>query len=79
MAREWKLGKDMILDDNILDPITFDELVMTVRCNCSEINEMAVRKTAREILTYKLEDYFDLLERNIKEVIAEVNKQKGVE
>lgn len=34
--RKWKLGDDLSIDDNLLDGVTFDELIMTVHCNsCS--------------------------------------------
>ena len=79
MDKEWKLGKDLFLSDCILDPITFDEIVTALRCNCTEINESSVRQTAREILQSKMEDYYYLLARNTKEIIAEVKKQKGIE
>lgn len=79
MERQWKLGEDLFLSDCILDPITFDEIAMTVRCNCREVNEWTVRSTTREILSARLDDFYELLERNVGEIIKEVNKQKGIE
>lgn len=77
--KQWKLGDDMFLEDNMLDPITFDEVVMTVRCNCREINCESVRKTAMEILESRKEDFIYLLYNNMNEIIKEVKKQKGID
>ena len=76
--KKWKLGDDMFLEDNMLDPITFDELVMTIRCNCREINCINVRKTAMEILESRKEDFIYFLYNNMNEIIKEVKKQKGM-
>jgi len=76
--KEWKLGKDMFLDDNMFDPITFDEVVLAVRCNCRDINCESVRKTAMEIFDMKKEDFLFILYNNIGEIIKEVKKQKGI-
>lgn len=77
--KQWKLGDDMFLEDNMFDPITFDEVVMTVRCNCREINYESVRKTAMEILESRKEDFIYLLYNNMNEIIKEVKKQKGID
>ena len=29
--REWKLGKDLVTSDNLLDGLTFDDLILAVR------------------------------------------------
>ena len=40
--RSWKLGEDLSTKDNLFDPITFDELILTVHCNCPKITPKAV-------------------------------------
>ena len=32
MEREWRLGKDLYPEDNLLDGITFDDLILAVLC-----------------------------------------------
>lgn len=78
MDRAWKLGDDLITSDNILDGFTFDDIILAVRCNCSTIDVAAVLRTAREIMDQRLEDYYFILNNNVKEIIAEVKRQKGV-
>lgn len=76
MDRAWKLGDDLISSDNILDGFTFDDIILAVRCNCSTIDVAAVLRTAREIMDQRMEDYYYLLNNNVKEIIEIVKSQK---
>lgn len=69
MEREWKLGNDLLSCDNILDPITFEEVILTVHCNCPDITQVAVLREARRILEQRMEDYKYILANNIDEII----------
>ena len=66
----WKLGKDMIPSDTILDPVTFYDLILALKCNCEHITPDAVIIQATEILNQRLEDWKYLIENNIDEIIA---------
>lgn len=70
MEREWRLGNDLDTSDNLLDGITFDELILTVHCNCRSITPKTVRKELMEIVELKMEDMRELLERNVDYIIA---------
>lgn len=74
MDREWKLGVDLSTCDNLLDGITFDDLILAVHCNCREINHMAVHQQLSEILAQRRQDMVHLLERNIETIMAEARK-----
>lgn len=74
MEREWKLGVDLFTFDNILDGITFDELIQTAHCNCRNITPQAVKEEFHKIIKLRLVDAHDLLERNIDEIIAKANE-----
>lgn len=67
--RSWKLGEDLRTDDNLLDPITFDELILTVHCNCSVIDRESVLKEILQLFNYRLDDTIDLLDINMDEII----------
>lgn len=67
---DWKLGKDMIPSDTILDPVTFDDLILALKCNCEHITPDAVIVQATEIVNQRLEDVKYLIENNIDEIIA---------
>lgn len=66
----WKLGKDMITSDAILDPVTFDDLILALKCNCEHITPDAVIAQATEIINQRLEDWKYLIENNMDEIIA---------
>lgn len=66
----WKLGEDMIPSDTILDPVTFDDLILALKCNFERINEQAVTYQIGEILQQRLEDVKYLVENNMEEIIA---------
>ena len=66
----WKLGKDLLTSDTILDPVTFDDLILALKCNYAYIGETAVRTQMEEILDQRLEDVKYLIENNIDEIIA---------
>lgn len=76
MAEEkrWKLGEDIDRHDNLLDSISFDELIVTVHCNCREITQEAVKKELNRILEIRMQDMKYLLEKNVDEIIAEAKK-----
>lgn len=67
--RSWKLGEDLSTEDNLFDPITFDELILTVYCNCSKITPKAVCEELQNIILGRLDDCTELLERNAAEII----------
>lgn len=67
---EWKLGKDLLTSDTILDPVTFDDLILALKCNYPYIGETEVRTQMKEILDQRLEDVKYLIENNIDEIIA---------
>ena len=81
MERNWKLDDDLSTQDNIFDPITFDELILTVHCNCRVVNHGEIVKTAKEILESRLEDFWYLIENNSDEIreLALVGREGGRE
>lgn len=66
----WKLGEDMIPSDTILDSVTFDDLILAVKCNCECITPSAVIVQATQIINQRLEDWKYLIENNMDEIIA---------
>lgn len=62
--RKWKLGDDLITSDSLLDGVTFDDLILAVRCNCQVIDRAAVYSALNEILAIHRQDMRYLLENN---------------
>lgn len=76
MYRQWRLGKDISTYDNLLDEVTFDQLILSVHCNCREITKETVRKEWIEIINERLSDARFLFENNIDKIIEEANKRR---
>lgn len=72
--REWLLGKDLVTSDNLLDGLTFDDLILAVHCNCQTINRAAVHAELNQILAIQRQDMMFLLERNMDAIMAEARK-----
>lgn len=72
--RQWKLGEDLNENDNLLDGITFEELITTVRCNCREIDDKAVYREFRRIMEIREQDMYSLLAKNMGAIIAAAKK-----
>lgn len=75
--KRWKLGDDVDARDNILDGFTFYDLILAVHCNCEHITPDAVRRTAKEILDGRMQDYRFLLSNNMDEIMAEAKKGRA--
>lgn len=78
MERNWLLGDDLAACDNLLDGITFDDIITQVHCNCRCITCDAVRKEVNDLLELRLADMRELLERNIDTIVAEAGKGRVV-
>lgn len=76
--REWRLGEDLVTSDNLLDGLTFDDLILAVHCNCPVINRTAVYRELSEMLASRKQDMMYLLEKNIDTIMAEARKGREV-
>jgi len=70
MDRHWRLGDDLAVEDNMLDGITFAEIIMTVHHNCREITPDTIRKEVLSLVELRMDDMKCLMEKNL-DVIAE--------
>lgn len=68
MEREWKLGKDLHETANILDPLTFDTLILAVSQN-ERITKDTVKKELKVALDIAFQDMEFLIEKNMAEII----------
>ena len=67
--RNWKLGDDISRNDNVLDGVTFEDLILAVHHNCRKITPKSVHETMVEILDQRMLDTAYLIENNMKEII----------
>lgn len=75
--RTWKLGEDLFTSDNLLDPVTFDDLILALHCNCEVIDGPAVIRQLQDILSSRLEDMYELMFRNKEEIIRLAKVGRG--
>lgn len=68
MERNWRLGDDLHPQDCILDPVTFDDLILAVH-HCSKITPQTVNDTLRDIIDQRLTDTVFLLKKNTDEIM----------
>ena len=68
MEREWKLGEDLYPEDNILDGITFDDLILAVH-QCRVVHRATVQAELNQILSQQRQDMMFLLEKNMEVII----------
>jgi len=74
MERSWTLGDDLITSDNLLDGVTFDDLILAVHCSSREVNRASVHAELSEILATRKQDMMFLLEKNMDAIMAEARK-----
>lgn len=69
MERSWTLGDDLITSDNLLDGVTFDDLILAVHCSSREVNRASVHAELSEILAGRKQDMMFLVEKNMDAII----------
>lgn len=69
MERSWTLGDDLITGDNLLDGVTFDDLILAVHCSSREVNRASVHAELSEILADRKQDMMFLVEKNMDAII----------
>lgn len=76
MERNWRLGDDLIPSDNILDGLTFDDLILSAR-HTSVVNPETVKENLKDMLEGRLEDMWFLVENNMDLIIEAALKGRG--
>ena len=69
MRREYKLGKDLMVKDNLLDGFTFEDVIDTLNCNEVIIDEVAVNRLVDDMLRENIINMREILNNNIPEII----------
>lgn len=65
---EWKLGKDLIPSDNLLDGFLFDDVINALRME-REVNHSTARVVLNRILKIRMQDMNFLFDNNIDQII----------
>lgn len=70
MEREWILGKDVSMNDSLLDGFTFEQVITALQCNYEEITPEDVARQVDEMLKEQQHDMDFLLQKNMDRIIA---------
>lgn len=73
MDRQWKLGEDLVEVDNILDQITFDDVILALHHE-RVINEQSLQSVVKDIMDQRMQDFEYLLANNVDEIIARAKR-----
>ena len=73
MDKQWKLGEDLAEVDNILDQITFDDVILALHHE-RVINEQSLQLVVKDIVDQRMQDFEYLFENNIDEIIARAKR-----
>jgi len=65
---EWKLGKDLIPSDSLLDGFTFNDVILALHTE-STVNEYTARRVLQEILEIRMQDMNYLFDNNVDKII----------
>lgn len=65
-------------DQNILDPYSFDTLLLEISCNVKEVTAKTVRQQFETSLQSKINCAREVFEANLANIVAEAIKEKNV-
>lgn len=74
MEEKWRLGEGLSAEDNMLDSITFADVILAVHHNCREITPEAIRKEVFDFAEMRLDDMKYLMEKNLDVIAMEAMK-----
>ena len=79
MERQWKLGEDVSEHDNLLDGITFNQLIVSLHSGSEKVTPAEVRKVVKDMLEIQLEDMWFLVDKIMDEIIIRAMKGRVIE
>jgi hypothetical protein len=62
---------------NIIDPLSFDTLLLEIQCNLREINKDTVRKQFEEDLQSKIQSAREVFNNNLDNIIKNAEKYRN--
>lgn len=63
---------------NIIDPLTFDTLLLEISCNLPEINETTIRKQFNEDLQSRIDSAREVFNNNLKNILKDALKYQNM-
>jgi hypothetical protein len=76
---DWKnvnLTSSYERDQDILDPYSFDTLLLEIHCNLPVIDETTVRSHFRQTMADKFRSAHEVFESNLKNIVKQAKKER---
>lgn len=77
MEDKWKLGDDLLASDNLLDSISFEDIILMVHHNSKQITAREVVKQFEMLLEIRMQDAKFLLKNNLNEIMDAARKGRA--
>lgn len=74
--KKWTLGDDLCRQDNLLDQITFNDIITAVKCNCDKVDRFTVKNQLKAFLAMRMTDMWDLFEINVDKIVKIVEEER---
>lgn len=77
----WKkvdLNSPYERSQNLMEPYTFDQLLMEVACNLREINTETVKAQAMESIKSKYHSAIEILNDNLTNITNQARKERNI-
>ena len=64
-------------DQTMLDPYSFDSLLIEISCNLKEINEKTVTAQFNETLNERINEAKEIFAANLKNIVKQARKERS--
>ena len=64
-------------DANLIDPLTFDTLLLEINCNIKEINQETVKQQFKEDLNNRVQEAWSIFEANYDNIVKQALKERA--
>lgn len=64
-------------DQNIIDPLSFDTLLLEINCNCREITKEAIKKQFEEDLQSRIRSAREVFNNNLENILKEAQEYRN--
>lgn len=61
----------------LIDPLSFDTLLLELKCNCRVIDETAVLKQFETDLKSRVNEAIEICKANVSNIAKQANKERG--
>ena len=65
-------------NQNILDPLSFETLLLEIQCNVKEINEESIKKQFEDDLKSKIQSAKEIFNSNLKNILEEAKRERNI-